>query len=185
MTNQSMEMATIHSEPWQHSHVTPCSVWLVTPPVSVEMAQEQWGSSLPHLALVSVSEIHRALQPLANMRYWISHVLLVCIDYTFPLCSAIEVTCEDIPDPDNGQIVFDTDTTSPFDLETTATYSCDAGFELQNGDTVRTCEGDGTTETGTWSGMAPVCVGEWTELLPLLTVTECYNVLSAEPFRYQ
>ena len=56
MTNQSMEMATIHLEPWQHSRVTPCSVWLATPPVSVEMAQEQWGSSLPHLALVSVSE---------------------------------------------------------------------------------------------------------------------------------
>ena len=90
------------------------------------------------------------------------------IDYTFPLCLAIEVTCEDIPDPVNGQVVFDTDTTCPFDLGTTATYSCDAGFELQNGDIVRTCEGDGTTETGTWSGMAPVCVGEWTELLSLL-----------------
>ena len=67
--------------------------------------------------------------------------------------------CPDIPDPENGQIVFDADTTCPFDLGTTATYSCHYGYSLV-GEAVRTCEGDGTQEYGTWSTPAPECVGE-------------------------
>ena len=74
--------------------------------------------------------------------------------------TAIVVMCEDIPDPDNGQIVFGDDTTCPFDLGTTATYSCYPGYSLV-GDAVRTCEGDGTQEEGTWSNTAPQCDGEY------------------------
>ena len=69
------------------------------------------------------------------------------------------VMCEDLPDPVNGQIVFAPDTLCPFALGTMATYSCNAGFELQSENSVRTCEGDGTSESGTWSGTAPTCDG--------------------------
>ena len=59
----------------------------------------------------------------------------------------------------NGQIDYASDDTAPFDVGTMATYSCDAGFELQGGDTVRTCMGDGSTRFGIWSGLTPTCVG--------------------------
>ena len=54
----------------------------------------------------------------------------------------------------NGQIMYDPDMTAPFDFGTTATYSCDSGYGLSGGTSVRTCESEG------WSGSAPTCQGE-------------------------
>ena len=73
--------------------------------------------------------------------------------------------CPDITDPANGQIVFVVDTVAPYDLATTATYSCDSGYGLMGGDTVRTCEENGGSVIGAWSGMAPSCGGKEESLL--------------------
>ena len=75
------------------------------------------------------------------------------------MCAGIEVACPDIPDPENGDILFAEETTSPFKLDTTATYTCNLGYSLV-GEAMRTCEGDGTQERGMWSSLAPECVGE-------------------------
>ncbi len=48
-------------------------------------------------------------------------------------------------------------TTPPFDYGTTATYQCNDGYNLANGDIERTCTGNGTTSVGQWSGTAPHC----------------------------
>ena len=68
--------------------------------------------------------------------------------------------CPHIADPANGQIAFASDSVAPFDLATTATYSCDSGYGLMGGDTVRTCEENGGSVIGAWSGMAPSCGGK-------------------------
>ncbi|XP_064387965.1 uncharacterized protein LOC135336171 isoform X3 [Halichondria panicea] len=75
-------------------------------------------------------------------------------DGTNPRCSAI--TCSILTDPSNGVITYTTDTTAPFDYQTTATYSCDAGFRLSIGYTARSCVGS-TNGPGIWSGTAPTC----------------------------
>lgn len=58
--------------------------------------------------------------------------------------------------PSNGMITYAIDVTPDFDPGTTATYSCDEGFGLSGGDTVRTCQGQ---PIGAWSGTAPTCEG--------------------------
>ena len=58
--------------------------------------------------------------------------------------------CGDLDDIDNGEVSFNATTEG-----STATYSCDAGYEL-NGDTTRTCLADGT-----WSGTEPQCQGTY------------------------
>ena len=40
-----------------------------------------------------------------------------------------------------------------------ASYSCVSGFGLSGGDATRTCEGDGSSPTGVWSGVVPSCGG--------------------------
>ncbi|XP_064384964.1 uncharacterized protein LOC135333878 isoform X2 [Halichondria panicea] len=71
-----------------------------------------------------------------------------------PICTAI--TCSTLAPPMNGMIIYATDTTAPFDYQTTATYSCDAGYGLSVGDTVRTCSGS-LEGDGYWTGTAPIC----------------------------
>ena len=70
------------------------------------------------------------------------------------------ITCDDLPDPPNGEISFTIDNTAPFDFGTNATYSCDSGFGLSGEDTVRTCDGDGSSPKGEWTGDAPTCDGQ-------------------------
>ncbi len=43
---------------------------------------------------------------------------------------------------------------------TVATYGCMDGFALLNGDTSRTCTGNGTTVNGEFDGQEPSCEGE-------------------------
>ncbi len=69
--------------------------------------------------------------------------------------------CEDISDPENGNIVFETDTTATFDVLTKATYSCDPGYSLQGSDVVRNCTGNVNNPLGTFDGVAPTCEREW------------------------
>ena len=55
--------------------------------------------------------------------------------------------------PSNGAITYATDTSSPFDSATTATYSCqeDQGYQLVAQFSVRTCAQFRDTSTGFWS----------------------------------
>ena len=71
--------------------------------------------------------------------------------YTVITCSALSV--------DNGMIMYSSDTTAPYDFETTATHQCIEGFSLVGGDEVRTCTGDGSSSNGSWSGQPPACSG--------------------------
>ena len=56
------------------------------------------------------------------------------------------ITCDDLPDPTNGQVELSGDTPG-----STAQYTCNSGFVLI-GDKTRMCQDDGD-----WSGEAPVC----------------------------
>ena len=58
------------------------------------------------------------------------------------------VDCGQLPDPTNGLV-----TLTGAVLGSTATYSCDTGFNLV-GSTLRTCQANGL-----WSGSAPTCEG--------------------------
>ena len=69
----------------------------------------------------------------------------------------VAIVCDHLPDPVNGDISFYSDTTAPFDFGTNATYSCDSGFGLSGEDTVRTCDGEGSSPNGDWDGTAPTC----------------------------
>ena len=71
------------------------------------------------------------------------------------------VDCGTLNNPANGQVSYTGRTT----FGQTATYSCDAGYNLV-GNSIRTCQA-----TGVWSGSAPTCQGK------LLLKLE-YNVLS-------
>ena len=62
-------------------------------------------------------------------------------------------------------ITFSTSTSAPFEFETTATYSCNPGFGLSVGDSTRTCGGDGSSPTGTWSGGSLTCESNVTKVL--------------------
>ena len=69
--------------------------------------------------------------------------------------------CPDIANPEHGRVTFDHESLAPFLPGTNATYSCDLGYGLEGGDEVRTCEMNGFSPDGVWSGMAPTCVGEF------------------------
>ena len=63
---------------------------------------------------------------------------------------SIAAMCPALDAPVNGQIMYDSDMTAPFDFETTATYICDAGYGLGGDTFVRTCDSAG------WSESAPI-----------------------------
>ena len=67
--------------------------------------------------------------------------------------------CQALSPPGNGQITYSTTVTLEATFNTTVTYSCDIGFGLSGGDRVRTCEGDGISLEGMWTGDAPTCEG--------------------------
>ena len=60
------------------------------------------------------------------------------------------VNCSTLADPDNGQVNQTTGTT----FGQAATYSCDAGYDLE-GNSTRMCQA-----TGMWSGNETTCQSE-------------------------
>ena len=61
----------------------------------------------------------------------------------------LEIVCPDLDDPDNGDV--DTDGNTP---GSTATYTCNSGFELM-GKGTRSCQ-----SSGEWDGVPPVCMSK-------------------------
>ena len=66
-----------------------------------------------------------------------------------PILPSTVVDCNALTNPTNGQVDDSAGTT----FEQTATYSCNAGYNLV-GDSTRTCQANGV-----WSGSAPTCQG--------------------------
>ena len=58
--------------------------------------------------------------------------------------------------PENGVVTYSEGSGSSLGLMETATYSCNTGFGLSSGDTVRTCVG-AAGSSGEWTGTAPTC----------------------------
>ena len=62
----------------------------------------------------------------------------------------VVIVCEDLPDPDNGQVDLSGNIPG-----STATYTCNNGFMLQ-GVSPRNCMDDGE-----WSGEEPTCARKY------------------------
>ncbi len=65
--------------------------------------------------------------------------------------------CDSPPPLENGRITYSLNQTMPFSFGTLATYTCDNGYVLVGGESVRTCDGDDTSPIGYWTGSDPVC----------------------------
>ena len=68
--------------------------------------------------------------------------------------------CPVLSVPENSAITYSEDSSSSLGFLGTATYSCNTGFGLSDGDTVRTCVG-AAGSSGEWTGTAPTCEGEF------------------------
>ncbi len=66
--------------------------------------------------------------------------------------------CPALDNPGNGIIAYSEETSSSLGFMETATYSCNNGFGLSGGDTVRTCVGMAGS-SGEWTGIPPTCLG--------------------------
>ena len=76
----------------------------------------------------------------------------------FAIYFHIVIECRGLSDLGNGTIEYYQNVTEQLVFGTVANHSCDEGYFLV-GDSVRTCEGSGSTVEGEWSGTAPVCSG--------------------------
>lgn len=83
---------------------------------------------------------------LSRSMYLIPEVTTVIVYHKNEFFIFAAVECEQLEDPDNGNVVLSGTT-----LGSLATYSCIEGYEL-NGEEQRTCQMDRT-----WSGVEPTC----------------------------
>ena len=76
-----------------------------------------------------------------------------------------EITCVPLMDPENGTLTYSTgmSTNQKFAFRTRAMYDfmCNDGYELNGGDLMRSCVGDGSNPVGSWNGTTPRCSGNW------------------------
>ena len=70
-----------------------------------------------------------------------------------------QIMCLALSKPDNGRIEYSSNSTGDQTFGVKATYICNSGFGLSGEVLVRTCEGDGSSPDGNWTGMAPLCSG--------------------------
>ena len=71
------------------------------------------------------------------------------------------IRCPALPTVEDAVVTYSSNAAmSQYDYGTTATYECDSGYELTEGDTVRTCTGDGSNSEDQWNGTAPVCLSK-------------------------
>ena len=67
------------------------------------------------------------------------------------------IECPALTAPMNGQVSYATDMTSPYEIGTVATFTCNAGFSLDGAADTLTCADDDQLDTvGTW-GMWAQC----------------------------
>ena len=66
------------------------------------------------------------------------------------------IVCPALTAPTNGQVSYDM--TSPYQIGTEATFTCNAGFSLNGAVDMLTCADDDQSDTvGTWGGTEPTC----------------------------
>ena len=66
--------------------------------------------------------------------------------------------CPALTSPTNGQVSYEMDMTSPYEIGTVATFTCNAGFSLNGAVDMLTCADDNQLDTvGTWGGTEPPC----------------------------
>ncbi len=68
------------------------------------------------------------------------------------------VMCSFLTAPTNGVITYTGMTSGSLGFMDIATYSCNSGYGLSGGNTVRTCTGSAGS-SGEWTGTAPTCEG--------------------------
>ncbi len=86
--------------------------------------------------------------------------------------------CHPLPTFTNGMISYSPDISPNFDLETDATYTCDAGFffDVTAATQVRTCIDDNGMDTiGVWSGQEPSCIRKLSTIKFLEYFFCCFN----------
>ena len=67
------------------------------------------------------------------------------------------IVCPALTAPTNGQVSYDM--TSPYEIGTVATFTCNAGFSLNRAVDMLTCADDDQLDTvGTWGGTEPPCL---------------------------
>ena len=70
------------------------------------------------------------------------------------------IECPALTAPMNGQVSYDM--TSPYQIGTEATFTCNAGFSLNGAVDMLTCADDDQLDTvGTWGGTEPPCPREF------------------------
>ena len=75
-----------------------------------------------------------------------------------------------LPEIANGVITYSPDTDAPFNVSTTATYTCNDGYELVDGSMIRTCINT-TSGGGEFDGTEPRCRREQLKI----TIHVCYK----------
>ncbi len=94
---------------------------------------------------------------------------------SFLLHTAIE--CLPLTAISNGVITYAIDTTANFDLDTVATYACDAGYFLDvslGGTVTRTCLDDLDNDAeGEFSGQAPACIRKSSAYYMYILMRKC------------
>ena len=69
--------------------------------------------------------------------------------------------CPALTSPTNGQVSYEMDMTSPYEIGTVATFTCNAGFSLNGAVDMLTCaEDDQLDAVSTWGGTEPTCQRE-------------------------
>ena len=119
-------------------------IWLVTTHgLALEMAAVLLVLLMGWLQLVSVS--YMALNYMPNHPYSFSKA----------------ITCPSLTIPSNGAVTYNStaDENGNYDFYVMATYNCDTGFFLV-GDNSTTCTGNGSSITGTFDGLVPICEGK-------------------------
>ncbi len=113
---------------------------------------------------VWVGKGQRVCTPLYLCLYCINSCMvehhLFCLQHLvhaalYILCASSPVVCLSLPPLNNGRISY---TDSTLGLNTVAIPSCEPGYELTGGDTMRTCTLSG------WDGTACTCTSESVEL---------------------
>ena len=85
----------------------------------------------------------------------------------------IAIPCDELPVPDNGNIMFSNTMLAGFE----ANYSCNAGYTLL-GNSLRTC-----SSASTWSGSPPSCIAlsgkcrnSYLVLSSMMLIARCHEI---------
>lgn len=102
------------------------------------------------------------------MTKWFSHCtkllpLILCRTIIIIPLDVGPIICDDLPNLQNGTILFSSNERGNQSLGVRATYLCVEGFVL-NTEEVRTCSMNGVSIVGVWTGLTPQCLRKYKQL---------------------